>query len=525
MRKMKALYLLMLMLAICVFISAQSQDWQWLAYSSGVANELCFDTAVDVDGNTWVVGAFDGDCQFGSFSHSSDYLQVFVAKADADGNWLWLKWTTGTSCAALARAVAVDTAGNCYVTGYLYGSVSFGSTLLTSAGMNDVFTAKLSPSGTWLWAKKAGETGDDYGYGIALDSYANVYVTGSSDDEPFIIVYTSSGAGLTGAVYPSTDYACGKDIAIDAEGNAIVVGEFEGSVTFGTTTLISEGYLDIFIFKITPTGVFDWVRRAGAENIDSVWSLCLDSVSSVYLAGDFYDNTQIGPVNLMSAGEGDIFVAKLSSAGTWLGAVRAGGTGSDRALGIAVESASAFYITGYYNDTASFGAHILDPIAYADAFVAKLNSAGTWLWAKGFGSTGLDNGNGLAIDPDGGLRLAGSYDGEMTVGNQTIPDAEEGSMEFSEVFLFKIGEVIPNEPENLSISMSGGDAILSWSPVTQTIYGQLVTPDEYIVYRSSTGLIEGPYTELGSTPGTTFTHEYVGSAEPRMFYKVSAYKY
>lgn len=77
------------------------------------------------------------------------------------------------------QAIATDASGNVFVTGYFAGSVSFGTTRLLSAGNNDLFVAKYVPStGTWAWAQRAGGTGDDYGYGIAV-SGSTVYLTGS----------------------------------------------------------------------------------------------------------------------------------------------------------------------------------------------------------------------------------------------------------------------------------------------------------------------------------------------------------
>ncbi len=520
----KALYICLAALSACLALCAQSTEWQWLGYSSGVGVELCNDIAVDAAGNTWLVGGSDGDCQFGSLSHTSDDLYGLVAKADADGNWLWLQWAGGPSSATSIDAVEVDAAGNGYITGSFMGDVTFGSTTLSSPGTYDVFTAKISATGNWLWAKRVGETANDHAYGLALDSDANVYVSGKSGDDAFIVIYTSTGIPVTGATYPSTGYASGQDIVIDASGNAIMTGYFTGSITFGATTLISAGYEDIFIVKITPMGAVDWAKRAGGGHFDRANSLCLDSAAMVYVTGHFNETASFGPINLTSAGESDIFIAKLTSAGNWGGAVRAGGTEADRGFRIAVESAYAIYVAGYFSGIAGFGSHTLSSVGYADMFVAKANLTGSWLWAKGAGSAYTDFATGLAIDPGGELRVGGSYDTEMTVGNQVLPDANAGYSGFWEVFLFKIGAVIPLMPQNLALTMSGGDAILSWSPVTQTVYGQLVNPGEYIIYRSD-GTIDGPYTELGRYPGTSYTHTNAGDAGSRSFYRVSAYKY
>jgi hypothetical protein len=78
----------------------------------------------------------------------------------------------------LCQGIAVDASGNSYVTGGFEGTATFGSTTLESSGSQDIFVAKLDNRGNWLWAKKAGGTDSDYGYGIAVDASGNSYVTG-----------------------------------------------------------------------------------------------------------------------------------------------------------------------------------------------------------------------------------------------------------------------------------------------------------------------------------------------------------
>ena len=125
-------------------------------------------------------------------------------------DWLWAKKAGGTSYDS-SSSIAVDANGNSYVTGYFYGSATFGTTTLTSSGGSDIFVAKLDINGNWLWAKKAGGTDYDYGNGIA----------------------------------------------VDANGNSYVTGYFYGSATFGTTTLTSssEYYTVIYVAKLDINGL------------------------------------------------------------------------------------------------------------------------------------------------------------------------------------------------------------------------------------------------------------------------------
>ena len=147
---------------------------------------------VDAQGNTYLTGSFTGTVRFGAFSLTSadSYDDVYVAKRDAAGTYLWAVQGGGPG-RQQAKALAVDAGGNVYVTGNFTSvpTATFGNTTLTNAGAAgttkaDVFVAKLDgTSHTWQWAASAGGgtrvNGDDYGTAIAMDGLGNVYVGGN----------------------------------------------------------------------------------------------------------------------------------------------------------------------------------------------------------------------------------------------------------------------------------------------------------------------------------------------------------
>ncbi|MBO94483.1 MAG: hypothetical protein CMI32_06245, partial [Opitutales bacterium] len=134
--------------------------------------------AVDSSGDTYYAGSFGDFALFGDIPlYSSGGSDIFIAKLSSNGSWQWAVKAGGSS-SDHGKGIAVDSSGNAYVTGYFYGTATFGSTSLTSSGSNEIFIAKLSSSGSWQWAVKAGGTSDDRGYGIAVDSSGNAYATG-----------------------------------------------------------------------------------------------------------------------------------------------------------------------------------------------------------------------------------------------------------------------------------------------------------------------------------------------------------
>lgn len=168
-------------------------------------------------------------------------------------------------------AVATDSSGNFYITGYFNGTVDFdpgaGTTNLTSGSGDEVFVAKYDSDGDLVWAKHFNSGGNDVGTGITVDGSGNVYTTGS----------------------------------------------FLGTVDFdpgaGTANLTSTGSTDIFVVKLNSSGSYVWAVRAGGGGADAGNGIALDSSNNVHVTGNYSGNNidfdpGAGTANLTSAGSG-----------------------------------------------------------------------------------------------------------------------------------------------------------------------------------------------------------------------------
>ncbi|HOL33357.1 MAG TPA: SBBP repeat-containing protein, partial [Candidatus Syntrophosphaera thermopropionivorans] len=260
---MKRTFLIVLLLLSCVFIFAQLSPWLWAQKAGGTGEDSGHSIAVDASGNSYVTGGFEGTAIFGSTTlESSGSQDIFVTKLDNRGNWLWAKKAGGTD-SDYGYGIAVDASGNSYVIGCFYSATAtFGSTTLTGNGYNNIFVAKLDSSGNWLWAKNAKESPYDYGHGIDVDASGNSYVTGyfynsvtfgsttltsSGGADIFVAKLDSSGNWLWANNAGGTSDECGNGIAVDDSGNSYVTGYFYDSATFSSTTLTNNGVYDIFI--------------------------------------------------------------------------------------------------------------------------------------------------------------------------------------------------------------------------------------------------------------------------------------
>ena len=268
-----------------------SGDLLWAKRAGGEGFGLGYGIAVDAAGNSYVTGGFGGTATFGPGETNETTLtsaggDAFVAKYDASGDLLWAKRAGGIGSAS-GFGIAVNAAGNSYVTGGFSGAATFGpgetneTTLTSAAGSLDMFVAKYDASGDLLWAKRAGSSTDT---GLGLDA--------------------------------------GLDIAVDGAGNSYVTGKFRGAATFGpgetneTTLTSAVGSNAIFVAKHDASGDLLWAKRAGGEGFDLGVGIAVDGAGNSYVTGQFGSAATFGPgetneTTLTSAGGDDIFVAKL----------------------------------------------------------------------------------------------------------------------------------------------------------------------------------------------------------------------
>ena len=205
--------------------------------------------------------------------------------------------------------------------------------------------------------------------------------------------------------------------AADASGNVYMTGFYTGTAGFGSLQLTSTtfGSFEVFVAKWNPTAGYVWVVRAGGSGSTgggvSALALALRG-STVYVAGSFncqtatFGSTVLTNADASGSFTSDMFVAKLTDAGSSasiVGAVRAGGSGNDRATALVAQGSSLFITGDYDGVTASFGSTALTNAGAAfttDVFVARLNDTGaglTYAWATRAGGTRDDMANGLAV--------------------------------------------------------------------------------------------------------------------------------
>jgi len=406
--------------------SLYSQSWQWTKQAGGLSSDIGQSIAVDSLGNQYIAGPFFGKANFGEteLTPSGSY-DIFIAKLDASGNFLWAKRAGGTGF-DIATSVAVDKMGNCYVAGAFSQIAQFGAVpLLTSSGYYDVFVTKISSNGEFVWAKKAGGVEDEQANAVTVDNSGNVYIAGSFKDKSIFgsTELTASGEN-TDLFVAKLDYngnfiyakkAGGADddqatsIGTDSLGNLYVTGSFMSTAQFGDISLTSNGTYDAFVAKIGQNGDFSYVKKAGGNGDDFGQSIAVDAAGNQYLLGSFQNNLTVNSTTLTADGYSDILIAKLDNTGNFIYAKRAGGSGEDYGFSNVVDKYGNRYLTGNFEQIAHIGSFELTSAGLWDVYIAKLNPDGDCLSALRAGGSGDDIGNGIGIDKQGNAYTTGSF--------------------------------------------------------------------------------------------------------------------
>jgi len=185
--------------------------------------------------------------------------------------------------------------------------------------------------------------------------------------------------------------------------------------------MIKAGVLTLFFLSIGQVLIAqgNWLRVAGNNSGEETKDAVFDSNGSLVMTGFFNGAFNTGIATLNSAGNTDIFIMKTTDAGDPVWAVQAGGAGVDRANAIAKDNAGNTYITGYFQGNATFGSIVVAGSGY-EAYAAKIDQNGNFIWVTTFGGTFGDIGHGIAVDNNGNVIVTGEYKGTATFGPDVL---------------------------------------------------------------------------------------------------------
>ncbi|MBW4575909.1 MAG: SBBP repeat-containing protein [Aphanothece sp. CMT-3BRIN-NPC111] len=385
-------------------VQAQSVSW---SKQLGTANiDSSSGVATDSNGNAYITGSTNGS--LGGVNQG--LFDAWVGKYDSSGTQLWKK-QLGTANRDDAYDVATDSNANVYITGSTRGSLA---AVNPTPGNEDAWVAKYNSSGTQLWKKQLSTSSYEMSKGVATDSNGNVYITGFTGgslaapnqgwSDAWVAKYNSSGTLLWKKQLGTSSLEGASDVAVDNNGNVYISG----------STLIS-GLVgnDAWIAKYNSSGTFLWKKQVTTANNTDDSSVATDSNGNLYISSST-NGSFAGP----NQGQNDAWVAKYNSSGTELWKRQLGTSVNDLSNHIAIDKNGLVYITG-----GTYGSLGGANQGNEDAWVAKYNTLGTFLWKKQLGTSNRDSSRGVAIGINNSLYLSGYTEGSLGGANQGSSDA------------------------------------------------------------------------------------------------------
>ncbi len=476
------------------FTNLQAEEWNWAKQAGGVWVDSGEAICTDDMGNVYTAGYFSGIAQFGDISiQSSGSYDIYIAKMDYAGNYLWVKKAGGSgSNDDAAEGIAVDSDGNIVVVGsYSGNNAEFGDLQVSGGGY---FIAKLDSDGEFLWVTTGEDNGSAHAYAVDVDPNGSIYITGmlqgtvSFGDFTLIGTISDMGTAIDAAYIAKLDgdgnflwakridepedgwlIARGHSIKVDNEGNSYITGYYEGTAVFGETTLDSysdgTGSFNVFIAKLDVDGEFVWANHATLPNDEAqaaayAHAIAIDSDQNVYITGEYQGTPKFGATVLAQPNFINLFVAKLNSSGQFLWALGNGADMENWGSSIAVDNEGYCYVGGKWGEnpyvfvddepySITFGSQTFTKNhSGANAFVTKISSSGEYMWAKSVSTQGSPSGsytNALAVDNYFNLYATGNFFRTANFDSYSYTSFETDDNPRADIWAGRVGD---NNPPN-----------------------------------------------------------------------------
>jgi hypothetical protein len=419
-------------LLLTVFAVALHANWDWAFTIGGAGMERAWDIACDQESNIFVAGEFSDTMLVNGVAYPcSGAPDSYVIKYSPSGDVLWVK-TFASPNEDIALGVGTDASGNCYTAGYFTGTLSCQGQSVSSYGMWDAYVLKLDSQGNLVWLRSFGGTLNDIGYGLAVNSAGNVYVAGwfadtikfpggdgivsAGGSDVYCCAWDTNGNYLWAKRGGAEGVEYGYEVACDNVGNAYVTGVAGSGSQFGTFTLPSSG---MFVCKYNAIGEVQWLAPSVNAGVIAI-SVQPEASGTQFgmVSGRVTGTGQIGnfPFSTQS-GSDDAYWAKFAAdTGLWTDMQYYGGAASDKGKDCDCEANTAFLAS--FEGQAAFGGVNFSSDGESD-IILGFGEGSSYQWATA-GGENIEIPTCLKLLPNGKIAVTGWHLGQCNFGTHSV---------------------------------------------------------------------------------------------------------
>ena len=422
----------------------------------------------------------------------------------------WAQHYGGTG-SDVGTAIAVDASGNSYVAGTFQGLATFGATVLTSAGGNDIFIMKVNSAGTIQWVHGYGSTGNESVTQILLDSSGNIYIGGAFTGTAnfggtntvatgtaggYVAKYSSLGTFVWSKCVNASGTIQFNGIALDSSAqNVVAIGSFTGTATFNATNTFNSlsGGSDSFIAEYaTATGFCVWAKTWGSIDIDNGLNVFFDSANNLFVVGQFAFQINLGNGIISSyPGTRDVYAARFPSSGSsapgaaiW--SKKIGSLNNTTPFSAGLDSSGDLTIGGIFTSQTDLGGGTITGPGFFTGFLAKYSRVdGSYVWGLMIPASASSVPNSIAFDSQKNPIACGNYVGTCNFGANTFTsiDATLGDS-FVAKYTSDVGTAVwakswggsdADNANDIQVDPTGAPIVTGYFGGTSTINGQVLT--------------------------------------------------
>jgi hypothetical protein len=424
----------------------------WVLTFPGPTADLADGLGVDGDGNVYIAGRSPGGIDLGRGPIPSDGgNDGFVASFDPSGTLRWLQ-TLHSPLDDDLFGLAVDRDGYSYAVGAFDTMMQIDATTLTTASSRDAFIVAFDPAGEVRWTKSVGDvSAGELFFGAEVDAANNLYVsgwingvvdfdgvvlssTGGMEQDAIIASYTRDGTLRFATNVGGNSLDQGQDIGVSAAGLPALAGLYNTETQLTSGVEPSRGGRDGFIVGFDVGGEPRWSRTFGSTGGDEGNEIAVTTSGTIVLGGRFDSTIDVGGASLDAGAATSGFVAAYTPGGDHLWSYAIGNPSlGDRIETVASGPGGAIHVGGFVGGAATVAGASIGRDGSSDAYWLMFDEAGTLLASRSYGGPLTDSVSAVAQGADGVVFLAGRF--RDTVDFEGMSRTSAGS---SDVYLLRL---------------------------------------------------------------------------------------